>query len=405
MQAILLLGGSADQIFAIRTARQMGIYSVVVDGNPKSPGFAAADYHAVVSTRDINALKKFIDDYHRSGDRPPLAGVFVMGSDIPFVVAELSAHLGTSGVSKETARVATDKYLMKCRFKECGVPIPWFSLLSSADDLEAPLREHCRLVIKPVDRSGARGVFLINRDSDYRRLFNESLKLSFSAQVLAEAYIPGLQISTETVMYKGVAYTPGFADRNYEMLEAYAPNIIENGGWVPSSVVPEVRTQVEALVEKAALALGITDGIAKGDIVVGPSGPTMIEMAARPSGGDFSESLIPIGSGVNLIEAGINIAIGCAPDLQKLQPQWRRGVVNRYFFPAPGVLRDIQGIDEVRAQPWLRKLEFWYQPGEVVPVVRSHADRFGVFIAEGSDRAEAEARAAWIYKTIQIITD
>jgi biotin carboxylase len=294
---------------------------------------------------------------------------------------------------------------MKCRFKEHGVPIPWFSLLSSADDLKVSLGEHSTLVIKPVDRSGARGVFRITADSDYRRLFDESLALSFCGQVLAEAYIPGLQISTETVMYQGLAHTPSFADRNYEKIDVYAPNIIENGGWVPSCVTSELRAKVEALVERAALALGVTDGIAKGDVVVGPKGPMMIEMAARPSGGDFSESLVPLGCGVNLIEAGINIAIGRTPDLQKLKPKWQRGVVNRYFFPEPGVLKEIRGIEEVRAQLWLRKLEFWYQPGDVVPLVQSHADRFGVFIVEGADRTETEARAAWVYQKVQIVTE
>ena len=49
--AVLLLGASADQLFAIRTAKQMGLYTVAVDGNPQSPGFLEADHSAVVSTR------------------------------------------------------------------------------------------------------------------------------------------------------------------------------------------------------------------------------------------------------------------------------------------------------------------------------------------------------------------
>ena len=403
--AVLLLGASVDQLFAIRTAKQMGLYTVVVDGNVQSPGFLEADYHEPVSTRDAEALKAFVDRYHAQGDLPRIRGVFVMGSDIPFIVAELAQYLGTPGISAETARVATDKYLMKQRFKERGVPIPWFALLSSAEDLAEPLRQYKTLVIKPVDRSGARGVFRITEESDYRRLFEESLKLSFCGQVLAEAYIPGLQISTETIMHQGRGVTPGFADRNYEMIDAFAPNIIENGGWVPSCVSPEMKKQVEDLVEKAALALGVTDGIAKGDVVVGSDGPMMIEMAARASGGDFAESLVPIGCGVNLIEAGINIAIGRVPDFEKLQPRWHRGVVNRYFFPKPGVLKSIEGADEIRKQPWIRKFELWYKEGDIVPQVRSHADRFGVFIAEGADRAEAENRAEWVYKTLKIVTE
>ena len=222
---------------------------------------------------------------------------------------------------------------------------------------------------------------------------------------MVEEYLDGLQISTESIMHKGKAYTPGFADRNYEMLEIYAPNIIENGGWVPSIVTLEQRTAVEILVEQAALALGVTEGVVKGDVVLTDRGPVMIEMAARLSGGDFCESLIPIGCGVNIVEAAINVAIGHQPDLGKLRPQWNRGVVNRYFFPEPGRLVSIEGVDEVIHKEWIKKLEFWYKPGDIVPKVKSHADRFGVFLATGDTRQKAVERARWVYKTIKIITE
>jgi biotin carboxylase len=189
------------------------------------------------------------------------------------------------------------------------------------------------------------------------------------------------------------------------MIEVLRPNIIENGGWVPSSATPEERASVEALVERGALALGVTDGVVKGDVVLAERGPVMIEMAVRLSGGDFSESLIPLGCGVNIVEEAINIAIGRKPDLEKLKPRWTKAVVNRYFFPAPGRLVRIEGAEAVREKPWVEKLEFNYGPGEVVPQVRSHADRFGVFIVTGEDRHEVEERAAWVYGTVKIITE
>jgi len=155
----------------------------------------------------------------------------------------------------------------------------------------------------------------------------------------------------------------------------------------------------------AGLALGVTDGIVKGDIVISENGPVMIEMAARLSGGDFSESLIPLGCGVNIVEAAINIAIGREPDITKLRPKWERGVVNRYFFPSPGRLACIEGIAKVKKKPWLKKFEFWYQPGDIVRPVKSHTDRFGVFIATGDTRQEAAERAAWVYRNIRIVTE
>ena len=97
---------------------------------------------------------------------------------------------------------------------------------------------------------------------------------------LVESFLDGLQISTESLMYRGKASTPGFADRNYEFLDTYAPYIIENGGWVPSRVTPDQRARVEQVMEDAALALDITDGVVKGDVVWTGDGPVVIELAA-----------------------------------------------------------------------------------------------------------------------------
>ncbi len=402
-QTILLLGASADQIFAIRTARSMGLRVLVVDRQATSPGFKLADNHAQISTTDIPALKRLIDRYQR--DKGPIAGVLVMGSDIPQVVCELASYLGTPHIPMRSAKLSTNKYLMKRCFADHGVPVPWFRAIHSLDELIQTVEQQgYPLVLKPVDRSGARGVFYLNRGCDLKVLYEQSRALSFTGQVMVEEFLPGLQISTETVMWKGRAHTPGFADRNYEMLHRYTPNIIENGGWVPSRVTSGQRQAVERLVEQAALALGVENGVVKGDVVLTPEGPRMIEMATRLSGGDFSESLIPLGCGVNIVEAAINIAIGREPDLDLLRPRFQKGVVNRYFFPEPGTLLRIEGAENVRRQPWLHKLEFWYQPGDRVPPVQSHADRFGVFVICANTREEAEDHADWVYRTIKIVT-
>ena len=402
-QTILLLGASADQIFAIRTAQSMGLRVLVVDRQATSPGFKFADDHAKISTTDIPALKKLIDRYQR--DKGPIAGVLVMGSDIPQVVCELASYLGTPHIPMRSAELSTNKYLMKRCFADHGVPVPWFRSIHSLDELIQTVEQQgYPLVLKPVDRSGARGVFYLNQGCDLKVLYEQSRGLSFTGQVMVEEFLPGLQISTETVMWQGRAHTPGFADRNYKLLHRYTPHIIENGGWVPSRVTSGQRQAVERLVERAALALGVENGVVKGDVVLSPEGPKMIEMATRLSGGDFSESLIPLGCGVNIVEAAINIAIGREPDLDLLQPRFQKGVVNRYFFPEPGTLIRIEGAEEVRRQPWLHKLEFWYQPGDRVPPVRSHADRFGVFVIYANTREEAEDHADWVYRTIKIVT-
>jgi len=106
-----------------------------------------------------------------------------MGSDIPNILAVLSDRFGWIGPSKQTAHWGTNKYAMKCRFKECGIPIPYFSLVDSFEDLEEKINEiGYPVVIKPLDRSGSRGVFKLDGSQNIRELFNESKSESFQAR-------------------------------------------------------------------------------------------------------------------------------------------------------------------------------------------------------------------------------
>lgn len=399
---LLILGAGIDQSYPIRIAKEEGLRVLAADANPNAPGFEYADEAAVVSNRDVNRLKQLCDDSAKRGF--PVKGVLVMGTDIPHVAAELSAYLNVPGPSCETGSLATNKFLMKERLARHGVAVPWYSLVESFENLEGMMRERGgKFVIKPTDRSGARGVFVVSGNTpNLKKLYEEAYNESALGEVIVEKFIEGDQISTESILWQGKAYTPGFVDRNYEFLDRYAPHVIENGGIHPSKYTGSRRADVENLVERAANALGIRDGVAKGDVVVSTDGtPMIIEMAARLSGGDFSESLIPLGCGVNIVKAAINIAVGRAPDVSELSDKWEKVVANRYFFAGPGKLRLIHGIDEVRDLPWVRKFELWVKPGDDVKPIKFHAGRLGVFLVVGDSRSEVAERVRKIYDLVR----
>lgn len=398
----LVLGASRDQIFMIETAQSMGLQVVAIDMNPESKGFEIADERAVVSTRALPELLKLVDELWAAGHR--IRGVATMGSDIPEIVAAVAEKLGTPGPSALTARLATDKLAMKQRFQVCGIPIPWFECVERFDEFEAVLAARgLPAVLKPIDRSGSRGVFLLEDGCDLRALFERSMAFSRVGRCLLEEYLEGPQISTESLLFRGRGVTPGFADRNYDLLDEFRPQFMENGGWVPSNLCTEDQRAIDALVVRSAIALGIEDGVAKGDVVLTSDGPKMIEMAARLSGGDFCESLVPLGAGINYVEAVIRLAIGEDPELDSLVPTKSRCVANRYFFARPGRLLEIKGEAAVRAQPGVAKLDFFYAIGDEIPPTTSHAERFGVFVVVGADRVEVQERVDWVYQTLEIV--
>jgi biotin carboxylase len=246
---------------------------------------------------------------------------------------------------------------------------------------------------------------LLTEGCPVEALFAEAQRESFSGRLIVERFTAGLQISTESVVYRGRVHTVGFADRNYEKLADFTPSIIENGGFVPSVCSLSQIAAIDELIIACARALQVENGIIKGDIVIGPEGPAVIEVALRLSGGDFSESLIPIGTGVDIVGAAILMAMGRSLDPADLLPTRNHSVINQYFFPPPGRLLAVTGLEKVRAFPWVRKLSIWRQPGELLPAIQCHADRAGVFIVEAPTRKEAEARARLVNEAVQFLVE
>ncbi|MFO7655400.1 MAG: ATP-grasp domain-containing protein [Candidatus Krumholzibacteriia bacterium] len=401
-RTLLVLGGSHDQLFLIRTARALGVRTLVVDGNPAAPGLREGTLGEPVSFGDLPALFACVDRNLAAGE--PLAGVLTMGSDVPHVMAAVAARYGWVGPSIETGAVATDKLAMKERFAAQGVPVPRFARVDDAGEALERWREWgCeRVVVKPTDRAGSRGVSLVEDRSFLAPAHAHARRCGRSGVVLLEEHLPGPQISTETLVHGGRAETPGLADRLYEGMEIFHPQIMENGGWIPSRVAgTPLEARVKSLVEAAAGALGVSAGIAKGDVVVHPDrGPVMIEMAARLSGGDFSEALVPLGTGVNYVREAVRVALGEAPDWDALRPRCRRVVANRYFFLPPGRLEQITGLEPCRDLPGVATLEIFYRAGDEVPPIRSHGERVGRMVVAGGSRAAVQAVVDTIYEGV-----
>jgi biotin carboxylase len=395
---IIFLGASLDQVAGIRKCQELGFKVVAFDQNPDSPGFDAADVGLVISTHDVDGIKGW-GDVDESLCPNKIAGVLTMGSDIPHIVAELAEHFGVPHVPMETARLCTDKYEMIRCLEDAKVPRPLYDLGDSAGFVKG-WACGTTVVIKPVDRSGARGVYRLGPGDDHKKWFSRSMAWSDSGEVIVEEWVEGRQLSTETVMIDGRAVFTGISDRNYEHLERFAPLVIENGGWMPTALSPEEHAEVEAVIEQAANALGIKTGIAKGDLVYHPTrGPVVIEMACRLSGGDMSESLIPLSTGFDMLAAGVKLAVG-RQDIHHGWPKYNNVICNRYFFPPTGRLVSVFGEERVRQQPWVHKLELWYQPGDTIPPITNHSSRAGVCVLEAPDRETMEDRIAWVYDTM-----
>lgn len=385
-------------------AREMGLHVVVSDGSADAPGLAIADDALIESTYDVDGTVRAARHYHETVR--PIDGVICIASDVPLTVAAVAADLGLVGVAPESARLSMDKLAMKDRFAADGIRIPWYAAVGSPAELATAVGEHgLPLVIKPVDSRGARGVLRLGDDTDLDWAYAHAASNSPTGRVMIERYLEGRQLSTESIVVGGVAYTPGFADRNYEYLDRFAPFMIENGGDLPTQLDAEMRTAVCETVQGTVDSLKMDSGVIKGDIVVHDGAPHVIEMALRLSGGYLCSHEIPLSTGVDFLGQAIRVVLGEKPDSSELEATLHRGVSQRWLFPDPGRVTAISGVAEVAARPEIAFCEIRVQEGSLISEVQDHPGRAGVVITVADSREEATRSAESAVASIRIETE
>lgn len=388
MKTLWIVSGGLEAVPGIQHAKEMGYKTVVSDGNPNAPGFKYSDYQIIASTYDVEDTVKSALQFNRQVC--PVDGIIAIAADVPMTVAVVAEALKLPGNSVQTARLSSDKFLMKKHFAEQGIPIPWFGPVESASHLKKIVNEKdFSLIIKPVDSRGARGVLKLSNSVDLDWAYEHSLSYSPSKKVMAEEFLSGPQISTESVMLNGKGFTPGFSDRNYEFLERFSPFVVENGGQQPSILTEDEQRQVRELAANAALAMGVTNGTAKGDLVLTSDGPKVIEMAARLSGGWFCTDQIPYATGIDFMSAAMKIACGEFVDESDLIPKFQKAVAVRYFFPEPGILNSIHKNGKFQNCEWVIRSGFFVSSGEEIEPVSDHTKRFGFVVAAGENAKHA----------------
>ena len=330
-----------------------------------------------------------------------------LATDVPLTVASVAAELGLPGIPVEVAARAMDKLAMKQKFADDGVAIPWFSAVESARHLQQLAEENgLPLVLKPVDSRGGRGVQRLTPEVDLEAAYERALIQSPSGRVMVEQYLPGPQISTESIVLNGACHTPGFADRNYEFIDRYAPNFIENGGTMPSHLPAPARQAVRDLVQQAARSLGVTHAASSRGIWSSARANLTLSSWPRdfPAAGS-APTKYPLNVGVDLVLAVIRLSLGLPVDPTVLQPRFERGVALRLIFPTPGRVTAIEGEQTACNLPGVAMVRMAVEPGDILrPPTDSNASA-GLVIAVADDREEATRRAETAVQAIQVITE
>lgn len=383
MKKIMVLAAGLLQIDVIEKAKSMGYYVLAVDGNPKAPGFNVADKAICADIVNEEAMLKIARDEHVDGVIHPCSEVSMA------VMGRINDELGLSGISREQAICATNKHLMRKAFEKGNAPSPKSILAQDAEDAWNRLQNEfdTDAILKPSRNSGSRGIAKVSRHmdkGDFIRAYDEALSESRDHSVLIEQFIEGPEFSIEMIVWRGDIHVLTVTDKK----TTGAPHFVELGHNQPSCFSDAEVETLKAAAIAGVRALGVDNCACHAEAKLMNGKAYLMEVGARLGGDFISTELTHLSTGIDMVAAAIDVALGVEPDLSaKEEP---KGVCIRYFCPKPGKLVSISNT-EVLNNPHVYLWEIYPKEGDVIPAVTSSLCRSGhVIVTENTPQKAIE---------------
>lgn len=394
MKKIMILGASILQLPAIKKATEMGLQVIAVDMNPKAVGFKEDVIKEVISTIDTQAILECAKKYQ-------IDGIITLASDMPMQsVAKVCRELNLVGISESTAIKATNKAYMRDALKESGVPIPLYAKVSDFGEFKKAvesIRGHgYKCIAKPVDNAGSRGVSLLNSDDDLKATYEYCYQYSRNGMVIVEEYMEGPEVSVETLAIDGNVQIIQITDK----ITTGPPYFVEMGHSQPSMLNKDTQKQIRQVTIAANKAIGIVNGPSHTEIKVTKDGPKIVELGARLGGDNITTHLVPLSTGIDMVECCIKIALGDKPNLEISH---NTGAAIRYIKTKNGIIQKIEGVDKAKSIKGVTQVSIVHDVGEEVGEIKNSIDRAGFVIAKGETPSQAVKSAEEAISTISLV--
>lgn len=356
---LLIMGGMQISCEIVLKARAMGIYTIVADYYPveKSPAKRIADKAIEVSVTDVDAVVEVIKREH-------IDGVLVGFNDmlLPYY-ADICQKTGLPcyGTKEQfETLIAKDKYKALCR----KFDVPTIQEYDVNDtDINYPV------LVKPVDSSGSRGITICHNLKELIKAVEKGKEASKTGKVLIERYMDGREVTVFWTFQDGNYYLSALGNRHVKHNQGMDVIPLPVGYTFPSIFLPKYRAEVEENCKQMFRHLGIKDGMMFMQCKVEDGTCYVYDLGFRLTG-SLEYKILERVCGYNPLEMMITFALtgkmgeGCIAD--KAIPEFKTPAFNVSCLCAPGTIKKITGIDEVKSMPEVEDVVIAHAPGEII---------------------------------------
>lgn len=309
---ILLLGGSAQQVIAIRTAKELGYYTVLCDYLPDNPGQYEADIYYNVSTTDVEAVYQVAKDEQ-------VDGILAYASDpaaLPAAIVAERLRLPTNPA--KSVEILGLKYPWRQFLQTHGFACPKnysFHPSASLEEIIENAKEFTfPLVVKPTDSSGSKGVTMLESWDGLEKAIAWADSYSRNKVLLIEEYIqrgfPSV-IGGDIFVWDGKVVLYGEMECLRDALKA---PLIPIGEKKPLRLSEKQKANIYSELQRIVTALNIRFGELNIEIILDKNDNVhFLELGPR-AGGNMIPIQLSDAFGINLVKANIQAAMGEKPD-------------------------------------------------------------------------------------------
>lgn len=401
MKTILLLPGSKWQLQLAKKIKELGFRLIVVSPEQNPSCREIADLYLQSDIFDIKRILDFCKDKE-------INGVLSDECDIAMpVVAEFGEKFSVPTLTKDSASLYTNKYLMREFCKLNGINCPDYRLCRTMDDANKFFREQkSPIIIKPLDSNASHGVFTIYKESDLERYFEESMRFSKCEKaVLAERYIEGTEFTIDGIKTPFAHYSLAISEKKHF---SYNKNIAfelffthQNHGYD----YQKLKTTNDRFIMNSDLRYGFTHAEYK----YNNGRFYLIEIAARGGGNQISALITQYLTGYDTYRYLIECALGNEKNVDFSIPGgYKDRAAVLHFFHVPhggGKVKAIHGEEFLRNNEAIIDYALNFSVGDTIRDASNDSVRIGYYIAVNESEAKLRKTMQEIERNFKIETE
>lgn len=299
----VVLGGTFPHRQLLKNLKRRGYRTLLVDYHEYPCALDCADEHLRESTLDVAK----VEEIARTRNAELVISSCIDQANL--VACEVSEQLGLPHpYSTDTAKVVTNKPLMKKFMVENGIPTSGFVTVgASGQELSVGLSYP--LIVKPADSNSSKGIVRVDSPHALGNAVSDAIKLSRTGEAVVEEFVEGQEIGIDCFVHDDASVSVLVTKQRRKIPQEKATAQQIYGCIWPADVPDALEEEIFRVASDIAKGLGIRNcplmiqAIAQGNKL------NVIEFAARFGGGE-SCTIIEAMTGVDIIDLSINSFLG-----------------------------------------------------------------------------------------------